>query len=273
MRPCSRPSRRSSFAPALGGAKGFTLIELLIVIAIIGVLATLLLGALSAARRRTAVAVARSQIGTIKAALAMYEADMGKYPRLRKRIASGGGGGPSSPGTGTVWDSDAAALYAALRNRPTKATGGGQNSPYLQDWRIQDIGLVGKNELEVDKMGAMGGFTTVRKLTEDEQLRIDKIDFQKQHAPDQSEPLVLLDPWGNPYHYREWASVRTSTKDGLLNSPQPRKSSSDEGNVVKSAKDQPHALETFDLWSNGPNGVNEWGDPDSDDVTSWGSGQ
>ena len=33
--------------------------------------------------------------------------------------------------------------------------------------------------------------------------------------------------------------------------------------------DLPHNPESFDIWSNGPNQVNEWGFPESDDVTSW----
>ena len=45
---------------------GFTLLELLIVVAIIGVLATLILSGLASARRRTQIAVARTNISAIR---------------------------------------------------------------------------------------------------------------------------------------------------------------------------------------------------------------
>ena len=41
--------------------------------------------------------------------------------------------------------------------------------------------------------------------------------------------------------------------------------------VVGGIKDQIHAPDRYDIWSNGPNGVNEYGFTGSDDVTSWGN--
>ncbi len=53
---------------------------------------------------------------------------------------------------------------------------------------------------------------------------------------------VFLDVWGNPIHYREWAS-RTGEKPGA------------------------RRPERFDLWSAGPDGIDDGGD--GDDIGNW----
>jgi type II secretion system protein G len=60
--------------------KGFTLIELLIVIAIIGVLATLLMANFIGVRQRARDAQRKSDIRQIQAALEIYRSDNGGYP-------------------------------------------------------------------------------------------------------------------------------------------------------------------------------------------------
>ncbi len=90
--------------------RGFTLIELLIVVAIIGVLATMLLSAIFSAKGKAQIGVAKSQIKSIQAALAMYEGDHGKFPRHTVRPTAT----PSA--SDACWRDDAPALYMALRN-------------------------------------------------------------------------------------------------------------------------------------------------------------
>ena len=60
--------------------KGFTLIELLVVVAIIGVLATVVLGALGDARAKTRDARRLSDVRQIQIALDMYHLDNDRYP-------------------------------------------------------------------------------------------------------------------------------------------------------------------------------------------------
>jgi prepilin-type N-terminal cleavage/methylation domain-containing protein len=252
--------------------RGFTLIEILIVIAIIGILSTILLTALSGAKKRTQVAVAKSQITALKAALANYKSDMGRYPRLSMRPT-----GTGNPGDGVWYDDDCVALYAALRNKPTLEVGGGQNSPYVDDWKPEYVGIFtgGTTPTASNVPGAMGSKGSV--YTEPVPIvdhdKILTLDYQKQHASNDPAPLVFLDPWGSPYHYREWSSVRTLLKDQLLNTPITTRSCvlpiELEGTVIASPSDSPHNAEGFDIWSNGPNSVNEFGHPDSDDVVSW----
>ncbi len=59
---------------------GFTLIELLIVIAIIGVLATLLLANFISVRQRSRDAQRKADLRQIQSAVELYKADQGSYP-------------------------------------------------------------------------------------------------------------------------------------------------------------------------------------------------
>jgi prepilin-type N-terminal cleavage/methylation domain-containing protein len=249
--------------------RGFTLIELLIVVAIIGILATLLLSAIFGAKVRTQIGVAKSQIRAIQAALAMYEGDHGKFPRRAPRPTDASA---SSAG----FDDDAPALYAALRNRATATLGGGTNSPYM-DWNGDATGLLQKNFCAA---GTMSGNTYpdhgVQALSEEMQQDVNRAEFQQQYLVSGAGPfLVFLDPWGNPYHYREWASVRTTVKDAIMaatitRTVTPPPLSDRVGQApVAAITDGCHSPEAFDLWSNGPNGINEYGAAGSDDVTSW----
>ena len=60
--------------------KGFTLIELLIVVAIIGVLATLVMANLSGVRQKSRDTLRKSDLRQIQAALELYRSDQASYP-------------------------------------------------------------------------------------------------------------------------------------------------------------------------------------------------
>lgn len=60
--------------------RGFTLIELLIVIAIIGVLSTLLMANFIGVRQRARDAQRKSDLRQVQAALEIYRSDIGSYP-------------------------------------------------------------------------------------------------------------------------------------------------------------------------------------------------
>ena len=62
------------------GNAGFSLVELLLVVAIMGVLATVVVVNLSGRRHQANVSAARTSIKAIETAVTMYETDTGKWP-------------------------------------------------------------------------------------------------------------------------------------------------------------------------------------------------
>lgn len=77
-----RPRRRSS--------RGFTLLELIIVIAVIGILATIAMPRLLHAPERAREAVLKTNLRTFRTALDEYYADKGRYPASLEALVEDG---------------------------------------------------------------------------------------------------------------------------------------------------------------------------------------
>ncbi|HEY5894417.1 MAG TPA: type II secretion system protein GspG [Chthoniobacterales bacterium] len=80
-----------------GKTSGFTLVELLTVITIIGILAALVLGTFEYAQQKGARSKAEAEISALEAALEMYKADKGMYPRDADQVDGNGNVTEESP--------------------------------------------------------------------------------------------------------------------------------------------------------------------------------
>lgn len=223
---------------------------------IVVVLTGLLIPAVRIARLRAARAECWARLQLLVSGLSMYEADTRRLPRLAPRTGA------------AVFLDDAPALCAALHNVSTAEAGGGPEPPYLKG--TVPLGrLVDRRRLEPDTMG-QDGVTGVVPLEPAELQRAATAAFQVAHGPSSAEPLVFLDPWGAPLHYREWATVASATVEALQRDP-PRRTgfttspTGDDPVVSGPVLDRP--VGRYQVWSNGPNGVNEFGD--GDDIASW----
>ena len=67
---------------------GFTLIEIMVVIAIIGILATLIVPRIMGRPDEARVTAAKHDIGTINQALKLYRLDIGRYPTTEQGLSA-----------------------------------------------------------------------------------------------------------------------------------------------------------------------------------------
>ena len=111
--------------------KGFTLIELLIVIAIIGVLATLLMANFVGVRQRARDAQRKSDVRQIQAALEIYRSDNYSYPLDAGREY------PSSCGKGVSLKKDTTTYMANIPCDPN-----GTSVPYAYSSGGNDYTLI-----------------------------------------------------------------------------------------------------------------------------------
>lgn len=73
-----------------GASAGFTLLELIIVIAIIGILATIAMPALKDVPRRAAEAILKNNLRTLRDVIDQHYGDKGKYPKSLEALVEAG---------------------------------------------------------------------------------------------------------------------------------------------------------------------------------------
>lgn len=95
----------------LGNERGFTLIELLIVVAIIGILASIAVVMFNDMQRRARIARAQADVRTMASSLTMYSMHMGNLPSALALL------------TGSSSNSGGATSGAFLAGIPTPPTG------------------------------------------------------------------------------------------------------------------------------------------------------
>ncbi|MEC9476085.1 MAG: prepilin-type N-terminal cleavage/methylation domain-containing protein [Planctomycetota bacterium] len=194
---------------------GFTLIELMIVVAIIAVLSTLVTKMIQQAQAKAAEASATSTISSIGAALNAYNRDEGVYPAWDLKVDDS-----------ELEDFNAfPVLYENIAGERPPEGKGGRNSPYVD----LDNEMIAVVDLEYEG------------------------EFIRPGRDDLFDPDVekfYLDPWMEPFRYRENDSKRRK-----------------EDWMIKRSG--------FDLWSIGPDGDNAacFGLPDEgeeyDDIGNW----
>jgi prepilin-type N-terminal cleavage/methylation domain-containing protein len=124
---------------------------------------------------------------------------------------------------------DPEALFKALYTGNPRM--GGDRESYIDDWPGEQLGLW------------PGDFRQGAEARYDPPSP-DQLEFHSSYTP-----VVFLDPWGHPYHYVEWDS-------------HPRAQRQLEGGQFQARGNQ-----KFAIWSDGPNGINDWGE--EDDINSW----
>lgn len=110
--------------------KGFTLIELLVVISVIGVLTTLVMANLNAARERGRDVARKSDLRNIQAALRLYYNDLKTYPASNSsgQILGCGNAGTSACAWGEQWAKSGTVYMNTLPADPLP----GQSYKYLR---------------------------------------------------------------------------------------------------------------------------------------------
>jgi general secretion pathway protein G len=98
-----RPPLSPLPSPQGGRGRGFTLIELIVVVAIIGILATIAVPAMKTAPQRAREAALKEDLFTLRSCLDQFHADRGRYPTSLDEVVSLGylRGVPVDPVTGS----------------------------------------------------------------------------------------------------------------------------------------------------------------------------
>jgi len=156
-----------------GKRHGITLLELLVVMAILGLLATVATAVYSGHVLRAKVAAAATQIHSLELACAQYEVDTGQFPPSSSgtRLAPGAIDPSNVPGQGAIGCGYMiTALKASLSGDPNNPSDPRWRGPYIEISQSR-VGLL-PNGLPLD--------------------------------PTVTYPMPtiqLLDPWGMPYYY------------------------------------------------------------------------
>jgi prepilin-type N-terminal cleavage/methylation domain-containing protein len=192
--------------------RAFTLIELLVVISIIGILAALLLPALSRAKRSAKISQSKLEIGNIMNAIHKYEADYNRLPASKEAVDAAVAAGEDF----TYGTAGLNAMLAPGGSQPILAPGAGLPNLKYQTNNSEVMAIL----LDLERYP--NGIQTVNVGHQKNPQKVHYLSatsVSDTNMPGVGPDGVYRDPWGDPYIITMDLNNDEKTRDAFYRDP------------------------------------------------------